>query len=250
MGILMRKYSLFSIVLSFLAVNVLASNEFDGTETNSVIERTLYSLKNAKITVLSHSIDDQGIQSNQRGQGITKERDDHVQTFFGVFGIDPILTNIGEKFWNLITGNERPHSVDWDKIKAHALPEGVSSPVELFPWNAELKSESFDVLIENFIGTDLFHMETTVSYNFGAPHKGVGQHIANVTVMPRDANAFFGFRGDASVRVLDPLYDSKHVAMLPIVIELKVTGPFDTIVRSERFDLRGDGEIARVGEYH
>lgn len=221
-------------LVTVFSVNAFCSEKYE--ERNSKYsEQELYSLENARIQIKYHGEID-------RTQLLIE---DLVQPYALNSFVGPLLANIGEKVWTLITGNERPHGVDWTKIKAHALPLGVNAPIELPSWNEDTKCEGFEILIENVLGIDLFRMETELSYNYGAPYRGNGKHIANVTVIAKDASAFIGFKGNSEVRVLDPFYDSNRVAILPIVIETKVSGPFDTIVRSQRYDLRGDGKSLR-----
>ncbi len=155
------------------------------------------------------------------------------------------LANIGEKLWDLIVNNQRPVTVDFDKVKAHALPSGYNDPMKLDDW-CGTNSSAFELDYRNIIGISLFKTRIQLSFLYGAKGPSGGKHIANVMVVPARLDTKLGFTANARVQVSDPVYLAGKVASMVVAVEVNVRGPFDSSTVTQMWEVRGDGKIIPV----
>ena len=155
---------------------------------------------------------------------------------------EPTLLLLGKTVWDLILNNNRPIGVDFEKIQVHALPIGVTDPMQLMPWMGPA-TYLIEMGSENSLGVDLFTAKSRVQFYYGAPFQGQGLHLANVTVSPDEYYAFLGFTGNVKVRASNPVYKGNGLASMLITIDTNIRGPLDTLTQSETFELTGDGRL-------
>jgi hypothetical protein len=160
--------------------------------------------------------------------------------------VNPVLVNIGEKAWELIVDNKGPIGLEVSQSSsrgAHALPKGVLKPDQIGPW-CGTGSRSFELEFSNILGMSLFRTKIGVHFMYGAPFRGKGKHLANVTVVPSEFNSKIGFTANVRVKVSDPIYVQKQVALMRVIVEVNVRGPIDNVTESKVFEIKGDGTVA------
>jgi hypothetical protein len=167
-----------------------------------------------------------------------------LQTRFGIIPpeIWPLLANLGEKAWDLVINNRRPLGVEFANLRAHALPQGVASPIQISPW-AGPTTHHFKLEYENLLGMTMFSTESGLQFYHGAPYQDRGQHLANLTVEPTEITARIGFTGNVKVRISEPVYKAGQIASMIVTTQLDLRGPIDNITQSQSFEVKGNGEI-------
>ncbi len=159
------------------------------------------------------------------------------------------LANIGAKLWELVVNNQRPIGMDFTRVKAHALPIGVTEPMQLEGW-CGTASSGFELDYRNIIGMTLFKSRIQVSFLYGAAGANGGKHIANIMVVPAELESKIGFTANAKVQISDPVYLSGKVASMIVAVEVNVRGPIDDATVTQVWEIRGDGKILSLGGRH
>ncbi len=149
---------------------------------------------------------------------------------------------IGNKLWQLVTGNVSISESSVKSMVAHALPEGVREPRELSSFPSKKVQKLEVILLNNILGIEMFKVIVQISFDYGASYRGAGQYLANLTMIPVEVKAF-GAKGSVKAEVLSAIFRSGSVAALSIVVKSEVRGALDKVEKAYQFEARGNGEL-------
>jgi hypothetical protein len=108
------------------------------------------------------------------------------------------IITIGEKLWSIIESGKPVVTVNVPE--AFALPRGITCWSDLDHWQPP-RTKSYEVVYKNYFGMEVVHFNFRLQYTFGGGKNGVGQYLANVTVMPAQLNVTWGYTFDAQLQV-------------------------------------------------
>lgn len=159
----------------------------------------------------------------------------------GTIGWNEIVA-IGEKVWTIIEAGRPVVNVTTPPVVS-ALPRGLECWSDLDSWKAP-KTKSYEVVYKNGFGMEVVKFRFRLHYTYGGGHKGTGQYLANVTVLPAELNVLWGFTFDANVEVNQALnlgtFDNP-MAGLELNLKWKVSTVVKETQNSFHFFVQGDG---------
>lgn len=163
-----------------------------------------------------------------------------------VISWDQILT-IGEQVWKIIEAGKPVVHVKTPLV--HALPRGLKCWTDLEHWHAP-RTQTYQVIYTNGFGMEVVKFRFRLQYTYGGGKGGLGQYLANVTVMPAELNGLWGYTFDVAVEASPAVnLGSKDnpVAGLELNLRWTVSTAVQESVHSSHFFVQGDGRELETG---
>lgn len=159
---------------------------------------------------------------------------------------DQILT-IGEQVWKIIEAGKPVVHVKTPLV--HALPRGLECWTDLEHWHAP-RTQTYEVLYTNGFGMEVVKFRFRLQYTYGGGKGGLGQYLANVSVLPAELNVIWGYTFDTKVEA-SPAFNlgskDNPIAGLELNLRWTVSTPVKESVNSTHFFVRGDGQMSEGG---
>ncbi|NCN26960.1 hypothetical protein GW915_05235 [bacterium] len=157
------------------------------------------------------------------------------------------IVQIGKVIWDFIKENRA--IVDLEKNVAHVVPEGVTQWEQLSGWS-DPKNYMYKVSYKNGYGVNVVNLKYYVLYTPNGGHEGVGQYLANVTVMPAEMTASWGYTVNARTnihRALNVGTSEDPIANVLMDITWSVSTVVKKSIESLTFSLSGNGRFQEIG---
>lgn len=151
------------------------------------------------------------------------------------------IVRVGEQVWKIVENNKP--IVEFKGPVVHALPRGLRCWSELENWQAPV-TRSFEVVYVNGFDIEVVKLRFRLHYTYGGGKAGMGRYLANVTVMPAELSATWGYKLNASVETGETVNlgtRSNPVAGLEMNIKWNVSTLAKESKNTFHFFVQGDG---------
>lgn len=158
------------------------------------------------------------------------------------------IVNIGEKVWKVIQDNKAV--LNTKTTYANALPKGLNgSDLENF---SSPQFRSFRMYGKNLFGMTVYDVTYTVVHRYGGTFEGKGKYVENVTVLPHQVSALWGYNVNMLVsNVSASNVGSKESPIGSVMMEMyfRVSTVFKVMEYRNVFEFRGDSAAVKTIEF-
>lgn len=154
------------------------------------------------------------------------------------------IVNLAERVWEVIKDNAPVLNVNYKY--ANALPRGVASSDELENFS-NLQYKSYRQYGRNLFGATVYDVTYTLVHRYGGTYNGRGQYLENVTVLPQNVEALWGYTVNLDVENISTVNvgtSNNPIASLTMQLALRVSTVIKKGEYRSLFDLRGDSAEA------
>ncbi len=158
--------------------------------------------------------------------------------------LDKIIV-IGEKIWKIVDKGRPVVSVSTKN--ASALPSGAQNWDSLEGWRMP-KVGLYRIYHRNGFGVIIADLTVRITFTPGGSVEGVGQYLANVSVVPHSLYVAWGFSFNCEVQVMNAVNMGtkvKPIAGMELLLKWTLDSPLSHREESQSFFVRGDG-LARA----
>lgn len=151
------------------------------------------------------------------------------------------IVRVGEQVWKIVENNKPV--VEFKGPVVHALPRGLKCWSDLENWQAPI-TRSFEVVYLNGLDMEVVKFRFRLHYTYGGGKGGMGRYLANVTVMPSEMSAIWGYKLNASIETGETVNlgtKSDPVAGIELNVKWNVTTIAKESDNTFHFFVQGDG---------
>lgn len=166
----------------------------------------------------------------------------------GVVGSIVTIINIANKIWGIIKDNAPVTEVETKY--AAAVPEGASSPNQLYGWQGPATYE-YKIKAKNMYGAETVSVAYKVVFNYGGKFDGKGQYLTGVTIVPGSMNVAWGYKLSMNAFVPDTTITNLGTYEDPLAaMQLKLSTKIASVLKqwdgTSVYHIKGNGEMKEI----
>ncbi|MHB0996931.1 MAG: hypothetical protein ACYC2I_11230 [Elusimicrobiales bacterium] len=166
----------------------------------------------------------------------------------GVVGSIVTIINIANKIWGIIKDNAPVTEVETKY--AAAVPEGASSPNQLYGWQGPATYE-YKIKAKNMYGAETVSVAYKVVFNYGGKFDGKGQYLTGVTIVPGSMNVAWGYKLSMNAFVPDTTITNLGTYEDPLAaMQLKLSTKIASVLKAwdgtSVYHIKGNGEMKEI----
>jgi hypothetical protein len=131
---------------------------------------------------------------------------------------------------------------------ASALPREYAYFTDMENWRGP-QTIHYQMVAKNTYGMKVVKVEYTVQYNWGGTYKGKGKYLTNVTVIPNEVQAAWGFTVNMEAQVpviLNFGTEEEPLAGLQVVVLHQIRTVLLDRIEARSYVVKGDGSYQEV----
>ncbi|MBF0207712.1 MAG: hypothetical protein HQK53_12560 [Oligoflexia bacterium] len=156
------------------------------------------------------------------------------------------IINIGKQLWTIVEAG-RP-VVNVQNEYATAVAQGINNWMQLDLWKTSF-SKVYQVTAKNLYRMEVVKFSYKIIWTYGGSYKGVGQYLTNVSILPIEVNALWGYTFASQVRIPNVVNvgtNSDPIAGMQLDLHWDVRTPIKVASGENSYFIRGDGPLREL----